>query len=133
MNSTTIARAILARRADRAYARAAITRSSSQKQPLPDDPDIAWIFHQLAHAWWWDTASHDVDVLAAELAALVARVPGRTCVAIVSSQTVERYHGLGLFLEGYGITLLRRHREKGDGVYLYAATTCSIGVERREA
>lgn len=85
----------------------------------------ARIFRDLMSHWHRDAVSERVDVLAAELAAHVATASGALCLGLLHKEAVPRLFGLVFLLDGYGLLLRQRYRERGDGVYVF--------LERQEA
>lgn len=77
-------------------------------------------FRALSSAFHHDAASAEVDVLAADLAARVGSSRYPLCVGLVRKDAVRKFYGLVYLLDGYGVTLRQRHREGGEGVFVYA-------------
>lgn len=82
-------------------------------------------FRALSSAFQHDAAGSEVDLLAADLAARVGSSRHPLCVGLVHKDAVRKFYGLVYLLDGYGLTLRQRHREGGEGVFVYA--------ERKEA
>lgn len=109
-------------------ARPARTRAAHRSRPEhhaapcggPHRNDASALFRDLAAAWDMDAAGHRVDVLASELAALVARAPGPLCLGLITREAVPRYYGLVFLLDGYGVCLRKRHRKDGRSVFVFA-------------
>ena len=77
-------------------------------------------FRALSSAFQHDAASPTVDVLAAELAAQIGRERHPLLVGLIHRDAVRKFYGLVYLLDGYGLTLRQRYRERGDGVFVYA-------------
>ncbi len=77
-------------------------------------------FRALSSAFHHDAASPEVDVLAADLAAQVGSSRHPLCIGLVRKDAVRKLYGLVYLLDGYGVTLRQRHREGGEGVFVYA-------------
>jgi len=77
-------------------------------------------FRALSSAFQQDAASTEVDMLAADLAARVGSSRHPLCVGLVHKDAVRKFYGLVYLLDGYGLTLRQRHREGGEGVFVYA-------------
>ena len=77
-------------------------------------------FRALSSAFHHDAASAEVDVLAADLAARVGSSRHPLLVGLVRKDAVRKFYGLVYLLDGYGVTLRQRHREGGEGVFVYA-------------
>jgi hypothetical protein len=82
-------------------------------------------FRALSSAFQQDAASFEVETLAADLAARVGSSRHPLCIGLVRKDAVRKFYGLVYLLDGYGLTLRQRHREGGEGVFVYA--------ERKEA
>ena len=85
---------------------------------------VAKTFERLIAVVRSNPESQHADILAADLAAQLATLPGRfACVGLAHAKNVSRFQGYPrtLFvLEPYGVTLTRRRR-KGGGVPLFAS------------
>ena len=77
-------------------------------------------FRALSSAFHHDAASAEVDVLAADLVARVGSSRHPLLVGLVRKEAVRKLYGLVYLLDGYGVTLRQRHREGGEGVFVYA-------------
>ncbi len=77
-------------------------------------------FRALSSAFQQDAVSDEVDLLAADFAAQVGRGRHPLCVGLVHKEAVRKLYGLVYLLDGYGLTLRQRHREGGEGVFVYA-------------
>jgi hypothetical protein len=86
-----------------------------KQQPLDSTP--AHHFQNLLNLWSQDHMDERCDVLAAELASEVAR-HGATTVGLYRSDAWRRMLNVYLFLHGYGIELVTRYRQQGDGMYI---------------
>ncbi len=82
-------------------------------------------FRALSSAFQQDAAGAQVETLAADLAARVGSSRHPLCVGLIRKEAVRKFYGLVYLLDGYGLTLRQRHREGGEGVFVYA--------ERKEA
>lgn len=87
------------------------------------------IFRALSSAFQYDAASASVDTLAADFAAQVGSSSHPLCVGIVHKEAVRKLYGLVYLLDGYGLTLRQRHREGGEGVFVYAERKASSPSE----
>lgn len=79
----------------------------------------ASVFRILDHAFQRDAASHEVDVLAAELASLVGACRGPLLLALLRKEAVPRTFGLVFLLDGYGLVLRHRYRRDGQSAFLF--------------
>lgn len=79
----------------------------------------ASIFRTLDQAFQRDAASHEVDALAADLAAHVGASSGPLLLALVRKEAVPRTFGLVFVLDGYGLVLRHRYRRDGLSAFLF--------------
>lgn len=86
-------------------------------------------FRALSSAFQHDAASAEVDALAADLAARVGSSPHPLCLGLVRKEAVRKFYGLVYLLDGYGLTLRQRHREGGEGVFVYAERKSEVPSE----
>jgi len=77
-------------------------------------------FRALSSAFQHDAASAEVDILAADLSARVGSSAHPLCLGLIRKEAVRKFYGLVYLLDGYGLTLRQRHREGGEGVFIYA-------------
>jgi hypothetical protein len=75
-------------------------------------------FRNLLFTWQHDAASSQIDTLAAELTAQVAK-DGSICVGLMQVNSIPKLFGLIYFLDGYGLLLRQRYRDQRDGVFVY--------------
>jgi hypothetical protein len=75
-------------------------------------------FRNLLFTWQHDAASPQIDALAAELTAQVAK-DGSICVGLMQVSSIPKLFGLIYFLDGYGLLLRQRYRDQRDGVFVY--------------
>jgi hypothetical protein len=75
-------------------------------------------FRNLLFTWQQDAASSQIDALAAELTAQVAK-DGSSCVGLMQVSSIPKLFGLIYFLDGYGLLLRQRYRDQRDGVFVY--------------
>lgn len=75
-------------------------------------------FRNLLFIWQQDAASSQIDALAAELTAQVAK-DGSSCVGLMQVSSIPKLFGLIYFLDGYGLLLRQRYRDQRDGVFVY--------------
>jgi hypothetical protein len=75
-------------------------------------------FHTLMNVWQADCTSHQVDVLASEVAAGLAR-EGFALVALMELECVVTLNNLGAFLKPYGVTVSVSRKDAGTA-YVFA-------------
>lgn len=78
----------------------------------------AALFRALRAAWDSDSADMRCDAYAADLAAQVA-ADGPARVALLKSSVMPQLFGLVFFLDAYGLRLVPRYRQQGDGVFIW--------------
>jgi hypothetical protein len=81
--------------------------------------NAATIFRDLLTTWQHDASSERVETLAAELSSQVASSHTSLCVGLMNTQSIPSLFGLIYFLDGYGLLLRQRYRQKRDGVFIY--------------
>ena len=79
----------------------------------------ATVFRNLLFNWQHDASSQYIEVLAAELSALVASSNTSLCVGLMDTHSIPKLFGLIYFLDGYGLLLRQRYRQQRDGVFVY--------------
>lgn|GEM_PF-6876930 len=86
-------------------------------KPLANQP--ARLFQALYSTWHYQAASEQVDQLAAELAARVARASAPLCLAVVYRREIASFFGLVYLLDTFGLTLRKRYRHDGDSAFIF--------------
>lgn len=80
----------------------------------------ARVFRDLLSTWHFDAVSERIESLAAELASQVVSAQSSVCLGLMEKEALPKLFGLTYLLDGYGLILRQRYREKGDGIYVFA-------------
>jgi predicted metal-binding protein len=91
--------------------------------------NAATIFRDLLNTWQHDASSEHIESLAAELSSCVASTDTSLCVALMNTQSIPSLFGLIYFLDGYGLLLRQRYRQKRDGVFIYVDRKVEVAHE----
>ncbi len=80
----------------------------------------ARVFRDLLSTWHFNALSDRIESLAAELVSEVVLAKTSVCLGLMEKEALPKLFGLTYLLDGYGLILRQRYREKGDGIFVFA-------------